>query len=448
MANGINQEKLIEQTFRASFSCLAFLRGLFPEDYFKDQVVEISNEYSQIDSLSQRSNSNSNIFSASSSGKKLRLKMLSEEKAKASEMYAHWIDTAVEVMKKKYAKRISLFIYDCQKMRENLIETFQFEFHSYSHSIEISLNISALNEHEVKKLISVTVERSQSIEVGLFKVLRRFITAIQKLPPTDECTKRILEMEIGHTNSCPLSFQLEGFDTFHNADKDSQTSSVKKTFKKKIDNRILESSSEYINSNFYENRNKGLQVPAERNSTPSTIIRSSPFMEVESTPKSTARHCECNSIAINVKSNMTKQCSKCHRYFHTICYGYHNSSARFIKKDQILCYTCTYRYDKNSMDKVKCIILLRRMVKYATYSKPVVPKLQEYSSGLNIPIEAVDIIYHLLKTLGFFQGSRPQFWRVHYILFVPSIVNLHNYPLDCISDETVDKIKNTGAISS
>lgn len=167
---------------RSTLSCLAFLRGIFPEVCFDDSVIEFDECQSQ---------------SQSSQGKTIRLKALLQNQSKATDLYINWIENVIKVLNDGYLQSVALNIYD---HNGHVLECFNQELTNKC----LNLNIT----HGSDESTTTSLQ-----EFSFSKTMKRFIGAIQVLPDPNESTPRLVEMKILHNSACPPNYKVYDFAT-------------------------------------------------------------------------------------------------------------------------------------------------------------------------------------------------------------------------------------------
>ncbi|CCK69524.1 Hop1p KNAG_0C04220 [Huiozyma naganishii CBS 8797] len=168
-------QKLIQTMLTMSFGCLAFLRGLFPDDSFLDQrfVPEKTEKNYNKDTISQ---SNS-----------IKIKTLVRGKSKEVDLLLDWLEKGVfQSIRLKYLKALSLGVFLDENNPTELLENYTFSF-EYDEANNISLQITHGDEKE--KPISLLDSRRM-----VQQLMRRFIIITQSLEPLPE--KKFLSMRL------------------------------------------------------------------------------------------------------------------------------------------------------------------------------------------------------------------------------------------------------------
>lgn len=185
-------QKLVQTMITMCFGCLAFLRGLFPDDSFVDQKFvpeKCTKDYDKV--------------SASS----IRIKTLVREKSEEADLFLDWLENGVfQSLKEGYLKAISLGIFVDESNPNDLIETYLFAFDYSNDTISININGE-------KDKISLLDSRKM-----VQQLMRRFIIITQSLDPLPE--KRFLTMRLMFNDVAPREYQPQ---LFRDATRDPKT---------------------------------------------------------------------------------------------------------------------------------------------------------------------------------------------------------------------------------
>ncbi|AMD20111.1 HCL040Cp [Eremothecium sinecaudum] len=177
-------QKLIQTMLTMSFGCLAFLRGLFPDDSFVDQKF-----------VAEKCNASYDKLNAAS----IRIKTLVRGKSDEADMFLDWLEKGVfTAIKMRYLKAISLGIFTDKSAPQDLLESYIFSF-DYPTSSTVNLHI---NEHD--EAISLLDSRKM-----MQQLMRRFIIITQSLDPLPR--ERYLTMRLLFNDSAPADYQPEFF---------------------------------------------------------------------------------------------------------------------------------------------------------------------------------------------------------------------------------------------
>lgn len=171
-----------------SFGCLAFLRGLFPDDNFVDQRFVP-------DKVNKDYNKNRNEAPLNS----IKIKTLVRGKTAEADLFLDWLEKGVfQSIKLKYLKALSLGIFANEEAPTDLLEDYLFSF-AYDGSGEVSISVNGENE-------GVSLLDSRKV---VQQLMRRFIIITQSLEPLPE--KRFLTMRLLFNENAPIEYQPQFF---------------------------------------------------------------------------------------------------------------------------------------------------------------------------------------------------------------------------------------------
>ncbi|KAH3673645.1 hypothetical protein WICMUC_003548 [Wickerhamomyces mucosus] len=179
-------QKLIQTMLTMSFGCVAFLRGLFPDDSFIDQrfvPAKFEKEYKPEDPKHKADS--------------LRVKTLIRGKSIQVDNFLDWIEEGcVDAIKKKYLKSLTFGIFLDKSMPYDLYEVYTFHFNYADSSISIDISNSKSGGTEI------TLLNSRKMMQGLMK---RFIIITQSLDPLPE--EKFMTMRLLFNENCPVDYQ-------------------------------------------------------------------------------------------------------------------------------------------------------------------------------------------------------------------------------------------------
>ncbi|BAO40435.1 meiosis-specific protein HOP1 [Kluyveromyces marxianus DMKU3-1042] len=331
--NAISQDqsqKLVQTMITMCFGCLAFLRGLFPDDNFVDQKF-----------VPEKCNKDYDKFSASS----IRIKTLVRDKSEEADLFLDWLENGVfQSLKKGYLKAISLGIFIDENNPNDLIETYLFSFKYSQDSISISIN-------DQTDTISLLDSRKM-----VQQLMRRFIIITQSLDPLPE--KRFLTMRLMFNENAPSEYQPK---LFKDATKEPPTlitlpkGNELETFSvgslntsvHKVGLKVLSLADNAIQQQLttgpttqldpFDMLEENIELPQETPENSQMTMQSQTTKMLQNYLKSSPAKCQPTQAMqseekTTVTEAVTKQrqlrCMSCKKFLLAICYG--NESRRFI----------------------------------------------------------------------------------------------------------------------
>lgn len=383
-------QKLMQTMLTMSFGCLAFLRGLFPDDSFVDQrfvPAKCENDYDK----TKTNPSNS-----------IKIKTLVRGKSQEVGLLLDWLEKGVfKSVKLGYLRSVSLGIYLDENDPTNLCENYVFNF-EYGDDNTVHMNIEEMSTPPQD------VEESTDTPMSLFdsrkmaqQVMRRFIIitqSLEPLPPKKYLSMRLLFNEKAEQEYQPDMFKDATFDrratlkipidstsavfragevnTSHHSVKTDiySTSEELRVMKETSDNRLKEGVHyEVIDAfdlTFKTDSSQGDRthmdldtqdtsqspIPTELSQhitqtqtqttkalgdflkSPQTGIEETQVMTVSLLESQKVEHekgssCDCQT-GCNSDSTAQKKCRACNRIVHGICYG--NIHSQKVP----MCFTC------------------------------------------------------------------------------------------------------------
>lgn len=385
-------QKLMQTMLTMSFGCLAFLRGLFPDENFIDQRF--------VPAKSEK-NYNKNLISHSNS---IKIKTLIRGKNNDVNMLLDWLEKGVfPTIKLKFLKSLSFGIYLNQDDPTNLCENYIFNF-DYSNNNEVSLNFnqqSTNNCNNNSNTISLLDSRKMAQQL-----MRRFIIITQSLEPLPQ--KKFLSMRLLFNDNVKHDYQP---DFFKDASFDKRA-----TLKIPIDTSLstfsagsLSTNHHNLKMNVYSTVNENNPSNSNNNDkymtidpfeieadTDSDILEQKinthsqsqtsnilgNFLKTDTTnfqetqmvikdtqpiimtqPLSKVTNCDCN-LACQTNATAMKKCKMCNKQIHGICYG--NNYSGSIQR----CFKCLLgnSFDQNSPE-FQDLMIVRKCFRYLARAK-------------------------------------------------------------------------------
>ncbi|GAV48072.1 hypothetical protein ZYGR_0I03690 [Zygosaccharomyces rouxii] len=176
-------QKLVQTMLTMSFGCLAFLRGLFPDESFVDQRFvpeKVEKNYNK--QTSSQTNS-------------IKIKTLVRGKFTEVDLLLDWLEKGVfQAIKLKYLKALSLGIFLNEHDSTNLLENYTFTF---DYDVENNVRLSINDESSTISLLDSRKMAQQ--------LMRRFIIITQSLEPLPQ--KKYLTVRLMFNDDCPRDYQ-------------------------------------------------------------------------------------------------------------------------------------------------------------------------------------------------------------------------------------------------
>lgn len=181
-------QKLVQTMLTMSFGCLAFLRGLFPDDSFVDQKFVPD----KVDKNYDRNNCAQN--------NSIKIKTLARGRNSEVDVLLDWLEKAVfKSIRLKFLKALSLGIFLDENNPQEMIENYIFSF-EYDND-EVKMNVTNKN---------TTGNRDDSISLldsrrMAQQLMRRFIIITQSLEPLPQ--RKFLTMRLMFNENTDPEYQ-------------------------------------------------------------------------------------------------------------------------------------------------------------------------------------------------------------------------------------------------
>lgn len=394
-------QKLVQTMLTMSFGCLAFLRGLFPDESFVDQRFvpeKVEKNYNKQKSPPANS---------------IKIKTLVRGKFTEVDMLLDWLEKGVfQAIKLKYLKALSLGIFLNEHDSTNILENYTFTF---DYDVENNVILSVNDETST---ISLFDSRKMAQQL-----MRRFIIITQSLEPLPQ--KKYLTLRLMFNDECPRDYQPRlfkeaSFDkpatikipsssdsamfsvgslntkhhklamkVFSATDVDAEDSSEFEEIDpfefvenngKTSGNKTGSPSSQSQTSNILGDFLKSSQPPIQPTQTvdhiTSAAIKVAPAAAAATTPNKATGHqplkCECGTQCAP-SSTKLKCCKTCKKRVHGICYG--NYQGAYIKK----CLLCLYgsKLAINSSE-FQDLMLLRKCYRYLARARSIPSSISSF----------------------------------------------------------------------
>lgn len=366
-------QKLIQTMLTMSFGCLAFLRGLFPDENFVDQRF-----------VPEKVEKNYRKLSGSQSSS-IKIKTLVRGKSNEADLLLNWLEKGVfQSIKLKYLKALSLGIFVNEDDPTDLLENYTFMF-GYDDSNNVHMKVGSDRDNEVDS-ISLLDSRKMAQQL-----MRRFIIITQSLEPLPQ--KKFLTLRLMFNESAPTDYQPQLFrdatydrpaiikvpqstdlDTFSVGSLDTKHHKISLKVLSAADCDI-EDSSDLTNVDPFdlvdprpdaEVQTKAVCSGDSVNSQTTNILgdllkSSQPYLQPTQAVNLRDNNqilCECG-MECPKESTTVKICKQCQKRVHGVCYG--NSKRSAIDR----CMSCVYgsQLDSDSLD-FKDLMLLRKSYRF------------------------------------------------------------------------------------
>lgn len=373
-------QKLVQTMMTMCFGCLAFLRGLFPDDNFVDQKF-----------VPEKCRKDYDKNSASS----IRIKTLVRNRSEEANLFLDWLENGVfQSLKKGYLRAISLGIFINENAPTDLIENYLFSFEYADNHVVLKINEQAEN-------VSLLDSRKMAQQL-----MRRFIIITQSLDPLPE--KRFLTMRLMFNDSAPKDYQPQLFRDATREPKcliripqqhslDTFAVGALNTSKHKVGLKVLSLADNAIQQQLAnglmteidpfdlidENIElpKDSQIPIERRETfqsqttkmlqnylKSSPMKFEPTQMMEASENTSEVDCECGfKRPLSISPKQIK-CLTCKKLVHALCYG--NSKSSNVHA----CFECL---GKNKIDfqgfNFQRFMITRKIYRYMA-KKPEFPR--------------------------------------------------------------------------
>lgn len=383
-------QKLIQTMLTMSFGCLAFLRGLFPDDNFVDQRF-----------VPEKIDKNYNKSKAPSNNS-LRIKTLRRGCSSEVDVLLDWLEKAVfKSIKLKYLKALSLGIFLDENHPTDLLENYIFEF-EYDKNDNVHMKLNDENEP-----ISLLNSRKM-----VQQLMRRFIIITQSLEPLPQ--KKFLTMRLMFNDDCdpeyqpylfkdatfeesatlklPKSMDMESFkvgdikNPCHTVSvkvvsvPESSLEEIAKGNYVKIDPFDLLDCNKNIQDHglpsqpLNEDTNQSKSLCSQTTCNLGGLLKSSQSLadsnatfqptQAVMTHAATDLECECG-LPAPVSSTTIRTCRRCRKSLHGFCYG--NPHSTLVPH----CLTCVVGDNANlsSLPNFQDLMILRRCYRYMMRSR-------------------------------------------------------------------------------
>ncbi|QSL65791.1 hypothetical protein MERGE_000069 [Pneumocystis wakefieldiae] len=183
---GSTSQQLIQTMIEASFGCILYVRGLFPDDNFSEE------RYNQ--------KSNKSSILANSGTRIMKIKRGFSEEA---DLLLDYLNQGVyDALSKKYLRSILFAIYFDPNDSTNIFESYTFNFVYSGRDKKPMMNV--VNSKGEKQSFGVEEEYAKRC---IQLLLRNLITLTQNLSPLPENKNRYITMKLFYTDATPQDYQ-------------------------------------------------------------------------------------------------------------------------------------------------------------------------------------------------------------------------------------------------
>lgn len=184
-------QKLIQTMLTMSFGCLAFLRGLFPDEYFLDQRF-IPEKHSKDFDKNKQANS-------------IKIKTLIRGKSQEIDLLLDWLEKGVfQSIKLKYLRALSLGIFVEEDNPTDLCENYIFTFDYSGNNVSMSINSQDSTQNGVAIPPNEIIALKDSRKM-VQQLMRRFIIITQSLEPLPD--EKYLNMRLLFNENVEQDYQ-------------------------------------------------------------------------------------------------------------------------------------------------------------------------------------------------------------------------------------------------
>lgn len=365
-------QKLIQTMLTMSFGCLAFLRGLFPDDNFVDQRFvpeKVEKNYRKL---------------GGSQSSSIKIKTLVRGKSNEADLLLNWLEKGVfQSIKLKYLKALSLGIFLNEDDPTDLLENYTFMF-EYDGSDNFQMKVGSGKGDQVD-CISLLDSRKMAQQL-----MRRFIIITQSLEPLPQ--RKFLTLRLMFNEDAPPDYQPQLFRdaTFDrpavikvplSTDMDSFSVGSLDTKHHKVSLKVFSAADcdtddscdfsaidpfdlidPFPRAESQHKASDGDSVPSQTTNILGDLLKSSqpnlqPTQAVGSGGQFEVK-CECG-MDCPKESTTLKICKKCRKRVHGVCYGNYRSSS--VER----CLDCVYgpQLDMTSLH-FKDLMMLRMCYRF------------------------------------------------------------------------------------
>ncbi|CAI4065553.1 hypothetical protein SUVZ_09G0920 [Saccharomyces uvarum] len=386
-------QKLLQTMLTMSFGCLAFLRGLFPDDIFVDQRFvpeKVEKNYNK---------------QATSQNNSIKIKTLIRGKSSQVDLLLDWLEKGVfKSIRLKCLKALSLgiFLEDPTDLLENYIFSFDYD---EANNVNISVNLGDdkkgnNNVSEDNETISLLDSRKM-----VQQLMRRFIIITQSLEPLPQ--KKFLTMRLMFNDNVDQDYQPELFKdaTFEkratlriptSLDNDTFDVGTLNTKHHKVALSVLSAatstmegveSTNFIRVDPFEmileqqeqkQQEKSSSVKPQNFVTSQTtnllgnLLNSSqasiqPTQFVSNNTLTSLCNCECG-LQVPKEATVLKTCKSCRKTLHGICYG------NFLHSSIEKCFSCIFGPSLDiTWSKFQDLMMIRKVFRFLVRRKKGFP---------------------------------------------------------------------------
>ncbi|ODV93846.1 hypothetical protein PACTADRAFT_46234, partial [Pachysolen tannophilus NRRL Y-2460] len=176
-------QRLVQTMLTMSFGCVAYLRGLFDDDCFKDQRF-----------VANKNDGNSRHS--------IRIKTLIKGKSREVDTIFKWLENGIfPAIQEKYLKAFYLSVFTDPENPNDLLETYTFSF-DYGDDDDVTMHVS--NDDCSSKLLDCSLSLLDSRK-AVEQLMRRLIIITQTLPSLP--SNRNISIRLLFNDNCPKDYQ-------------------------------------------------------------------------------------------------------------------------------------------------------------------------------------------------------------------------------------------------
>ncbi|KAF2200317.1 hypothetical protein GQ43DRAFT_79188 [Delitschia confertaspora ATCC 74209] len=193
--------EVVQTLLHGSISCLAYLRSLFAEHCFDDQVYEVNNSHCPYNDYASGQNQ-----PRDKKAKGTKMKVLRRGRSNGADQLLDWLENGVfDALRRNVLRAMQLNIFEDPKYPSNIVELYTFSF-QYTNTSDKRRELSGV-ELTGPQGERVTIKEAKH---GLQLFIRRMITLCGTLP--DLPRKRYINMHLFYTDDYEGDYQPPGFE--------------------------------------------------------------------------------------------------------------------------------------------------------------------------------------------------------------------------------------------
>eukprot|EP00917_Polyrhabdina_sp_WS-2016_P009865 GHVP01021660.1.p1 GENE.GHVP01021660.1~~GHVP01021660.1.p1 ORF type:complete len:465 (+),score=80.48 GHVP01021660.1:1084-2478(+) len=332
--------KQTQQLVLATFSCIGYLRELFPEDAFEEKKMG-----------------------------EMSLKKIKRGVRKETDVFVDWIEKGCfDALSKGYLKTMTLEIYS--EDEKTLLEIYEFniKYNGAADKENIELNLTS-GEKVITKVVSEEEFRSTAV-----KMLRSICLLTQTLDPLPE--KKYLSVKLRYYDTVKEDYEPVGFRPAKNEER-FQAEEGESVFKHSFG--VLNHTNHTIA--FGMSAQKDFETQRENAEIAKKIAESQKNMEDYGTVQNQERViqkeesktlsetlvveesgkiiCPCG---VDEDDSDMIQCEECRTWQHTVCAGFYSNKDKRIEEAEYVCNICKYKDNRKVFKMIHDICCFRRVL--------------------------------------------------------------------------------------